>query len=126
MAKSIKKAKTFRCGIIYGSESSSGDGKITFDSDGFTIDGGFFHDVKYRAAYSEIECVFYTSVLPKMRFALIHTCIGEQKRIPVGLSLRHSQLAAILRLLRERGLPVRKMSFLPRVGDWWRFWYGQY
>lgn len=106
--------------MIYGIESSSGGGKIVFDGHGITVDGGFFHDVRYRAEYSEIEMAIYSTVLPKMRFV----CCGDRNQIPVGLSLRHTQLAAILRLLKEHGVPARRMAFLPHIVRWWKCWYG--
>jgi hypothetical protein len=115
-----KREKTFRCGVIYGCESSSGGGKIVFGEDGVFIHGGIFHDAAYSAAYSEIKTAYYSTLLPKMKFTL-----SGGGCIPLKLSLRHTQLNGILRLLRRHGVPVRKMPFLPGIGGWWNCWYGE-
>ena len=115
-----QKRKKFRCGIIYGCESSSGGGKIVFGEHGVYIHGGIFHDAAYSASYGDIRVAVYAVVLPKLRLI----CAGKEHRIPVALSLRHSQLAGMLRLLGAHHVPVRKMPFLPHLGRWWDFLYG--
>ena len=111
--------KAFRCGIIYGSESSSGGGRAIFDAQGVTVNGGMFHDVQYRAEYREIELAYYSTILPKIKFKL-----GSGEEIPLRLNLWHTQLYKILDILCEHGVKTEKYSFLPHMGRWYRFWYG--
>ncbi len=120
MEKNINKSKQFRCGIIYQGVSSSLNGKIFFEEQGITIDGGLLCDERIRFHYAEIQTVYYSTVLPKLRFQLK----GHDGLVALGLSLRHTQLRTILKLLREHGTETQKMYYLKNIKGWYRFWYG--
>ena len=101
---SMEKTRRFRCGIIFQGVSSSLNGKVIFDGEGVTIDGGTLCDERIRFRWEEVRTVYYSTVLPKMRFVLQ----PSGSVVPFGLSLRHSQLRAILRLLEQRNIPESK------------------
>lgn len=106
------------CGIIDGCMSISGNSKVIFNDDFLVIDGGLLYDVTYRVYYNNIKLVYYSTIVPKIKFLL------QDGDDIVKLSVHVFQLSRILKILTSKDIRVQRLPlFKMNIFRWFNFWY---